>query len=324
MKRTGQAKVAVLGASGIGKHHANWWNMEGADVCAFLGSTPESVEATAGKLSSMFGFQGRGYTDLAALLETEAPDIVDVCTPPEMHFAHARQALEANCHVLCEKPFVYDRKLADEVMIGEARELVEFAATKNRQFGVCTQYVLSGRECFRLWREQRPDTPLDAFTGYLVSPIRGRAPDASRTWVDLAPHMLGALRAIEPQGDIDWDSLQLDFEHHRGRARFSFVRPDSTAVTCDIHTDHRDTEPKNVRQMTFNDDLFDIGGFNDENGVFQSEIRSPWGTTERPDFMRLLIRDFLGGKVDVTGPMGLRNLDWMLTVLAAVRRKGEG
>ena len=37
--------VAVLGVGGIGRHHANWWRQEGAEVVAILGRTPESVRA---------------------------------------------------------------------------------------------------------------------------------------------------------------------------------------------------------------------------------------------------------------------------------------
>ena len=32
------------------------------------------------------------------------PDAVLICTPPGMHIAHIRAALNAGCHVLCEKP----------------------------------------------------------------------------------------------------------------------------------------------------------------------------------------------------------------------------
>ena len=316
--------VAVLGASGIGRHHANWWTLEGASVCAFLGRSAESVAATAETLKTMFGFAGRGYTDLDTLLEREQPDIVDVCTPPELHFSHVARALESGCRILCEKPFVYDKNLAAETLLGQARELVERAAAKNLQFGICTQYVLSARACFELWRARHPGQILSSFRGFLVSPTRGRPPEPARTWVDLSPHMLGALRAFEPEGAIDWDTLELDFRQHRARARFTFRRPDGSALACDIHTDHRDAEPRNVRQMIFDDDVFDIGGFHDDAGVFQARIAAPDGQAfEQPDFMRLLIRDFLRGTTAVDGPMALGNLEWMLGVLAALRGRSR-
>ncbi|MCC6486037.1 MAG: hypothetical protein IT364_00925, partial [Candidatus Hydrogenedentes bacterium] len=72
-------RVAVLGASGIGKHHAKWWALEGAHVCAIAGSSEASVCKTAAGLQELFGFCGRGYGSVEALLERERPNIVDVC-----------------------------------------------------------------------------------------------------------------------------------------------------------------------------------------------------------------------------------------------------
>ncbi len=51
----------------------------------------------------------RVYESQGALLAAEAPlDFVAVCSPPASHVALAREALEAGCHVLCEKPLTLD------------------------------------------------------------------------------------------------------------------------------------------------------------------------------------------------------------------------
>ena len=39
-------RVAIAGASGIGKHHAKWFHRGGAQVVGFLGRSRESVAAT--------------------------------------------------------------------------------------------------------------------------------------------------------------------------------------------------------------------------------------------------------------------------------------
>jgi len=308
-------RVAVLGVSGIGKHHARWWHLEGADVCAFLGRSGESVTRGAEALKAMFPFTGGAYTSLDELLEAERPDIVDVCTPTERHYVHAKAALRAGCSVLCEKPFVYDAELTSAEMISQARELLVLAHRARVHFGVCTQYVVAARLCLAICPERF--RRIESYRGYLVSPTRGRSPDPCRTWVDLAPHMLGAIQVVCPEGHVDWTSLDLDFAQHRARARFRLLRPDGSAVACDIHTDHTDTEPKNVRQLTFNDYTFDIGGFNDAAGVFQARIHTPDGDFDREDSMRLLIRSFRDGKAEVPGRVALRNLEWMLRVLDA-------
>src|SRR5260370_39839096 len=54
---------------------------------------------------------GRWYESVDDLLSAETLDFVDICTPPSSHAALIRQALEADLHVLCEKPLV--TQLAD-------------------------------------------------------------------------------------------------------------------------------------------------------------------------------------------------------------------
>jgi hypothetical protein len=310
-------RVAVLGTAGIGRHHAKWWQVEGADVCAILGRTPESVARAVETLRGMFPFPGRGYTSLAELLDRERPAIVDVCTPAERHYAHAKAALLAGCSVLCEKPFVYDAELTSAEMLGQGKELIALARRQRTCLGVCTQYVVAARLCQAICPQRCQH--IECYRGYLVSPTRGRSPDPCRTWVDLAPHMLGAIQAVCPDGQVDWDSLDLDFHQHRARARFRLLRSTGSSVACDIHTEHTDTEPKNVRQLTFNGYTFDIGGYAGADGLFHARITTPDGSYEREDAMRLLIRSFRDGTPEVPGRLALRNLEWMLRVLDAAR-----
>ena len=77
-------RVAVAGASGIGKHHAKWYNECGCEVVAFLGSCDASCRASAEDLHQSIGFSGRGYSDLPKLLEEVEPDVVLVVYPESM------------------------------------------------------------------------------------------------------------------------------------------------------------------------------------------------------------------------------------------------
>lgn len=313
-------RVAVLGASGIGRHHANWWTVEGAEVCAILGSSPASLAQAGDKLRGLFGFSGRGYTDLGELLASERPDIVDVCTPSELHHRHARTALEAGCAVLCEKPFVYDAALPMAELLGQARELVELAEQRGLLFGICTQYVVASEICLRLLREGRSEPLPPIFRGELVSPTRGRAPDPVRTWVDLSPHMLGSLRVFAPTGTIRWDSLRTDFAHHRATAEFLVDLPDGTVLTAAIHTDHTDGEPANIRRLAFGGVTCDIEGAKDEHGHFCADIRMDRQSHVVPDTMRRLIRRFLDGQAAVPGRDALTDLERMLLIINHARK----
>lgn len=314
-------RVAILGASGIGRHHANWWRLEGAQVVAFLGSNAESIAKTTETLKSMFAFEGRGYTDLNELLATEKPDVVDVCLPPQMHYAAVKAALEAGCHVLCEKPFVYDDDKSAEELLEQARELTLLAEEKKLSLGICTQYVMAAEEIRRLWLEEHPGEEITSFEGCLISPTRNRPPNAKWTWIDLAPHMLGVAQVLTGGGDIAWEQVKTKFEGHLAEATFPCKCRDGRVIDCKITTFHRDEEPKNVRQISLNGELFNIGGRLDENKIFQMDIQTPNGVVERPDMMRLLIRSYLHGCLKVPGRMARQNLEWMLKIIEIAENK---
>jgi predicted dehydrogenase len=61
---------------------------------------------------------GRWYEGVADLLSAETLDFVDICTPPSSHAALIEQALDADLHVLCEKPLV--TRLADAQLVAAA------------------------------------------------------------------------------------------------------------------------------------------------------------------------------------------------------------
>ena len=136
-------RVAVAGASGIGKHHAKWHHVAGSEVVAFLGSTESSCRNTATVLGELFGYNGRWYCDMDELLARERPDIVDVCTPNHLHSECATAALEAGCHVLCEKPLVWEDGVPAAELLARARQLVHLAEEQGCLLAVCTQYAAS-------------------------------------------------------------------------------------------------------------------------------------------------------------------------------------
>ena len=140
-------KIAILGASGIGKYHAREFAEAGCDVVAILGSTKESAERTAQFLhenkefnNGKFSINARPYHDLTTLLSEEELDAASICTPPHLHSTHVKQCLEAGLHVLCEKPFVLDSQYQNYQI---AKDLVALAREKNRIISVNTQWVFA-------------------------------------------------------------------------------------------------------------------------------------------------------------------------------------
>ncbi len=70
----------------------------------------------------------RIYDDLDLMLEGEAPDFVDIASPPAFHGAAARKALAAGAHVLVEKPLCLDPAELDDL---------EKAAAANHRVLMC-------------------------------------------------------------------------------------------------------------------------------------------------------------------------------------------
>ena len=92
-----ELRVVVAGAGYFGQfHHDAWKRIEGARPVAAMDRDVCRAKAT--------GLPAYGNFD--AMLDEARPDIVDIVTPPETHFAYIRRALEARpCAVVCQKPF---------------------------------------------------------------------------------------------------------------------------------------------------------------------------------------------------------------------------
>ncbi len=72
------------------------------------------------------------YATLEELFERTRPDAVTVATPPDSHAQLCLQALEAGCHVFCEKPFVESSAEADRII--EAAEAGGRVVAVNHEF----------------------------------------------------------------------------------------------------------------------------------------------------------------------------------------------
>ena len=72
------------------------------------------------------------YAGAEEMIRKERPDAVAICTPPWLHREQTVMALEAGCHVFCEKPLADDLAQADEMI--EASERAKRIVVVNSQF----------------------------------------------------------------------------------------------------------------------------------------------------------------------------------------------
>jgi predicted dehydrogenase len=120
-------RVAVIGLGPIGNLHATIYQGDPlAELVGVCDLRPDRAQAAAAR----FGVPAFG--DAAELLAQLKPDLCSITTGgfeySSDHYAPTLQALQAGCHVLCEKP------ICDEV--DKAAEMVRVAREQNRCFAI--------------------------------------------------------------------------------------------------------------------------------------------------------------------------------------------
>ncbi|HET9588568.1 MAG TPA: Gfo/Idh/MocA family oxidoreductase [Anaerolineales bacterium] len=110
-------RVGVAGTGFIGPAHVEGLRRNAIQVLGLLGSTKEKTEQKAAELGIP-----RGYGSLEELLADPEIDVVHLATPNHLHYPHAKAALLAGKHVVCEKPL--------SMTAEESAELVQLAGEK--------------------------------------------------------------------------------------------------------------------------------------------------------------------------------------------------
>ena len=323
-------KVAVIGASGIGKNHARWFHQHGCDVAAFVGSSSDSVAKTQKVLDQGFGFTGRGYTNVAEMLRTERPNAVCVSSPPALHSEHVMQCLDAGAHVLCEKPLVGDDTKPDAEVIKQARQLVDHAKLRGRLLGTQMQYAVAVSSILELSGLGTNGTPVEPVREWMMEmETKNVRPGRSHRniWIDLSPHPLSVLQKVAGGAEIDWDTVECTVHEMETDARFRLHFPGERG-TCAARIVVRCNPQRDVplRRFTINGRIVDYTASKNERGEFHAFLTAGDDRTiELPDFVDTLIGNFVeacrGNKpLIVTGADGAQNVEWQLSILAAAQR----
>src|SRR5689334_14351450 len=108
-------RVAIVGC-GIGKEHAAAYQRlpERFELLAIC----DVDTSKARELAETFAVP-RIVTDLAALCRMDDLDVIDICTPPHLHFDQIQQVLAAGKHAICEKPLVSSIQQVDQLIDAE-------------------------------------------------------------------------------------------------------------------------------------------------------------------------------------------------------------
>lgn len=122
-KRMFQTKAAVVGTGFIGPVHIEGLQRAGVQVCGVLGTTIDKSK----RVAEQFGIP-HAYSSFEEMLADPDVGSVHLTSPNRFHFEQVIQCLDANKHVLCEKPLAMNSE--------ESRILVERAKQSKCKTGV--------------------------------------------------------------------------------------------------------------------------------------------------------------------------------------------
>ena len=114
MKALTDIGAAVVGTGFIGVVHVEALRRLGVQVHGVVGSSRERAAARSGELGLP-----PAYESFRAMLADDRVDVVHITSPNHLHHEHAKAALEAGKHVVCEKPLT--------MTSAESAELVQLA-----------------------------------------------------------------------------------------------------------------------------------------------------------------------------------------------------
>ena len=121
-----QLKTGIIGCGAIFPMHADPVSRNAQAKLACVCDVDIQKAAAAAKR-----YGCHAYSDYREMLAREQLDIVHICTPHYLHADMAVDALQAGCHVLCEKPMALTRE--------DSRRMLRAAQDAGRRLGVVYQ-----------------------------------------------------------------------------------------------------------------------------------------------------------------------------------------
>ena len=112
--------IGLIGYGGIGKlHTVNWRNLH-----LYYADLPIRVElrgaAARTKKSADLAVQDGGFsygtTDYQELINDPEINLIDICTPNDLHYPVFKAAIKAGKHIYCEKPLALNIEQAEEML----------------------------------------------------------------------------------------------------------------------------------------------------------------------------------------------------------------
>jgi predicted dehydrogenase len=127
--------VGVAGTGFIGPAHIEGLRRNGINVLGLSGSTDEKAQQKAAELGIP-----RIYASFDEMLNDQDINVVHLATPNHLHYPHAKAALLAGKHVVCEKPLAMNAIESGElVKLAEEKTLVNAVNFNIRMYPLVQQ-----------------------------------------------------------------------------------------------------------------------------------------------------------------------------------------
>ena len=185
MANAEQLRVVVAGAGYFGQFHLDGWKrIEGARPVASMDLDVDRAKATCLP----------AYGNFDAMLDETRPDIVDIVTPSETHFAYIRRALEARPRaVVCQKPFCANPE--------EAKKAAELGRTAGIPVVVHENFRF--QPWYRTIREAI-DSGLVGQVHQMVFRLRPGDGQGERAYLDRQPYFRKMPRFLVRETGVHW------------------------------------------------------------------------------------------------------------------------
>jgi predicted dehydrogenase len=195
-------RVGLLAYGAIGhEHNVAVQGTTGLELTAVCDTNPERVTAALELAPTAAPF-----SDATAMLDSGLIDLVVVSTPPNSHYAWAKEALSRGIHVVLEKPMALLASECDELMEIAAAKKLLMVVYQNRRYDadfVAMREVISSGEIGEVYH-------YDSFVGGYSRPCdywHSNAEVSGGAIFDWGSHFLDQILNIIPD-DVDHVSGQ--------------------------------------------------------------------------------------------------------------------
>ncbi|MBR9862225.1 MAG: Gfo/Idh/MocA family oxidoreductase [Rhodobacteraceae bacterium] len=196
-------RIACVGAGYFSQFHRDGWaRLDGADVVGVCDQDLAAAQSTG----------ITAYSDLATMIETETPDVLDVILPPQAHVETIHTAMQAGVRtIICQKPFCRD--LAEATALTQAANAADVTLIIHENFRFMPWY----RTMRNILDEGGLGTVLQAT--FRLRPGDGQGPDA---YMDRQPYFQTMPQLLIHETGIHWVDV------------FRFLFGDPTHVYADL------------------------------------------------------------------------------------------